>query len=570
MFGKTNKTAKEFDSINATLLQKAGYIDQVMAGVYTYLPLGLRVLGKIEAIIRTEMNKIATEVLMPALAPRELWEKTGRIKYVDVLMQTVGANPASLAKNNSSYILNSTHEELVTPLAKKYTFSYKQLPLALYQIQTKFRNEPRAKSGLLRCREFRMKDLYSFNRDEDDLKSYYEVVKQSYMEIFKQLGIGDDTVIAMASGGDFTDDFSHEFQTRCEAGEDLIFHAKKAAINYNKEIAPSLAPEFDQHDEQQQPLQEVEGKGLIGVKPLAEFLKIPVEKTTKTMFYEVADGQMIAVAVRGDYEVNELKLKKVAGSKILQLASAELIKTKTGAEVGYAGVLNLPADVKIYFDESCKDRINFETGANKTDFHIINVNFGRDLPLPGEFFDLKVAKEGDIYPDTHEVYEVFKGSEVGNIFPLYTKFTDDFDFKYIDEAGKAQKVYMGCYGMGPSRIMGVLVEKFHDDKGIVWPKQVAPYQIHLIGLNLEDLGIKEKAEQLYHDLKNSNIEVLYDDRNDINAGEKFRDADLIGIPVRVVISRKSLDNDGQIELKNRNSADSLMLKCEASAVAEHI
>jgi prolyl-tRNA synthetase len=558
LFGKTNRTAKEFDSINATLLQKAGYIDQVMAGVYTFLPLGLRVLSKIENIVREEMNKIASEVLMPSLSPREVWAKTGRLEKMDVMMQTQGANPASLAKNDSNYILNATHEEIVTPLASKFTYSYKQLPLALYQIQTKFRNEPRAKSGLLRCREFRMKDLYSFHKSPEDLKEYYEVVKAAYNQVFKRVGLGKDTFIALASGGDFTDDYSHEFQTKCESGEDLIFHAPKAQLHFNREIAPSQAILPEQESEQREK-QEVLGEGIIGVEDLAKFLNIDVRKTTKTLFYQ-ADDQVVAVALRGDYEVNELKLKKILKSKKLELATAEAIKNLTGAEVGYAGILNLPDGIKVIFDDSLKGRTNFETGANKTNYHIINVNFGRDLAEPQEFHDIKLAKEGDIYYETGEVYEVYKASEVGNIFPLYTKFSDDFNFHFTKEDGSEGQVFMGCYGIGTSRIMGVVVEKFHDEKGIIWPINISPFHLHLIGLNLDDPVVFKKCEDVHSRLKQEGLEVLFDDRVDVKAGSKFNDAELIGIPNILVISAKT--SGEEYEFKTRNDGQSRQLRLE--------
>ncbi|HOY46251.1 MAG TPA: proline--tRNA ligase [Candidatus Dojkabacteria bacterium] len=558
LFGKTNRTAKEFDSINATLLQKAGYIDQVMAGVYTFLPLGLRVLSKIENIVRDEMNKIASEVLMPSLSPRDVWAKTGRLEKMDVMMQTQGANPASLAKNDSNYILNATHEEIVTPLASKFTYSYKQLPLALYQIQTKFRNEPRAKSGLLRCREFRMKDLYSFHKSPEDLKQYYEVVKAAYNQVFKRVGLGKDTFIALASGGDFTDDYSHEFQTKCESGEDLIFHASKAQLHFNREIAPSQAILPEQESEQREK-QEVLGEGIIGVEDLAKFLNIDVRKTTKTLFYQ-ADDQVVAVALRGDYEVNELKLKKILKSKKLELATAEAIKNLTGAEVGYAGILNLPDGIKVVYDDSLKGRVNFETGANKTNYHIINVNFGRDLAEPQEFHDIKLAKEGDIYYETGEVYEVYKASEVGNIFPLYTKFSDDFNFHFTKEDGSEGQVFMGCYGIGTSRIMGVVVEKFHDEKGIIWPINISPFHVHLIGLNLDDPVVFKKCEDVHSRLKQEGLEVLFDDRVDVKAGSKFNDAELIGIPNILIISAKT--SGEEYEFKTRNDGQSRHLRLD--------
>lgn len=560
MFGRTNKNAKTFDSDNATYLIKAGYIDQVMAGVYTFLPLGLRVLNKIENIIREEMNKISSEVLMPAITPMALWEKTKRLNTVDVLMKTTPANAFAKAKHDIEYVLNPTHEEVITPLTQKFYMSYKDFPISAYQIQSKFRNEPRVKSGLLRGREFRMKDMYSFHRSEKELKVYYEVVKQAYFTVFKRLGLEKDTVLALASGGDFTEDYSHEFQTRCETGEDLIFYSKKADIAYNKEIAPSKAPVIDDSKEDVKERQDVEGKGIIGVEELAEFLKISVSKTTKTLLFENENGEVIAAALRGGYDVNEVKLRKVSGAKTLKLASAETVKQVTHAEVGYAGILNLPSEVKIYMDESMQGRKNFECGANKTHFHSININFDRDIPLPDRFYDFKVAKDGDLYPETNEIYETFKAAEVGNIFPLYTKFSEAFDYKYVDEKGQKQPVYMGCYGIGSSRIMGVLVEKFHDTKGIIWPKSVAPFQVHLIGLNLEDETVKKQAETVYSLLTtNYKLDVLFDDREGVAPGAKFADADLIGIPVRLVVSKRTGE---KVEYKKRSEKDAKLVSLD--------
>jgi len=549
LFGKTKKQSKKYDSVNATLLIKAGFIDQVMAGTYTYLTLGLRVLTKIEQIIREEMDKIGNEVLMPSITPIAHWQQTGRFDTVDILMKTTPANIFAKAKNDTEYVLNPTHEEVVTPLAKKFILSYKDFPFALYQIQTKFRNEPRVKSGLLRGREFRMKDLYSFHTSEVDLKKYYEKSKEVYMQVFNRLGIGKDTVITLASGGSFTDDYSHEFQTICETGEDTIFYEKKTDTYYNKEVAPSLAPEVQYKDEKMLPRKDVLGKGIIGVEELAEFLKISVEKTTKTLIYETDDGRVIAAAVRGGYDINEDKLRKIVKCKALKLASAEIVKKITGAEIGFAGLLNLPKEVEVYMDESVDNRLNFETGANKTHYHSINVNFGRDLPKPKKFYDIKVTKEGDSNPKTKEKYQVYRASEVGNIFPLYAKFTEAFNYKFIDRDGKEKPIYMGCYGIGPSRIMGIIVEKYHDDKGIIWPNAIAPFQIHLIGLDLKDKSIKSKVFKVYKELLDKNVDVLFDDREEMTAGEKFADADLIGIPVRLVVSKRTGE---KIEYKKRS------------------
>ena len=552
-FKTTKSVSSDLVSKNAKLLTQAAFIRQEVAGVYTFLPLGLRVLNKVELIIREEMDKVAVELLMTALAPKSAWEQTGRLDNVDVLMKTSGANAASLAKNSTEYVLNSTHEEIVTPLVRDFVSSYKELPVAVYQIQSKFRNEPRAKTGLLRCREFRMKDAYSFHRSPEDLQRYYDLMKEVYMAIFRRLGLGDDTVMTLASGGDFTPDFSHEFQTICEAGEDTIFLVKSKNLCFNREVAPSQAPRLDDEAEELRPMKEVEGVGVIGVDALAEFFKISVEKTTKTLLFQTDTGDVIAAIVRGGYEVDEEKLKKIVGCKQLTLAPADVVKSVTGAEVGYAGPFNLPSSVKLFFDESTSNRKNFECGANKTNFHSCNVNWGRDLTIPEQFYDFKIAKEGDFYPETGEQYEVHKACEVGNIFPLNTKFSEACNFTYLDEEGKSQPVYMGCYGIGPSRLVGVIVEKFADEKGLVWPKHLAPYTVHLI-----DLQQAERGQEIYEKLQHAGIEVLWDNR-DLRAGEKFADADLLGIPYRVLVSAKT---GGKVELKKRTASEVSLISVE--------
>lgn len=559
-FKTLKKVSSDLVSKNARLLTQAGYIHQEVAGVYTFLTLGLRVLNKIESIIKEEMDKIGVEINMTALAPIKIWDQTGRKDTVDVLMKTIPANELAKAKNNTEYVLGSTHEEMVTPLVMEFNRSYRDFPFAVYQIQTKFRNEPRAKSGLLRGREFLMKDLYSFHTSEEDLKLYYEKVKDAYWNVFEKLGIGKGkSFLTLASGGDFTKDYSHEFQTVCEAGEDMIFHVKSKNLTYNREVAPSKAPEIDEDDItfEEEELKEVEGKGIIGVEELAAFLEISVSMTTKTILFENEKGEIIAAAVRGGYDINEEKLRKVADCQTLILASKEKVKEVTGAEVGYAGLLNLPSEVRVFMDESMGGRKNFEMGSNKTNYHAINVNFGRDIPEPDTFYDIKTAKERDLYPETGEVYKVHKAAEVGNIFPLGTKFSKAFGFTFTDEHGKENPVYMGSYGIGPSRVMGVMAEIFSDEKGLMWPKAVSPFDVHLVGL------VKEKADEVYKKLTEAGVDVLYDDRENVSAGEKFADADLIGIPVRLVVSERTHSASSgqageQVEWKERNKTESEM------------
>jgi len=555
IFGKTKKESKEYDSKNAYLLTKAGFIEQTVSGVYKFLPLGIRVLRKIENIIRTEMDKIAQEMLLNVLSSKEVYVKTNRDK-IDVLFE---AKPANL-DTDISYFLNPTHEDNITPLVKQYVRSYKDLPVCLYQIQWKFRSELRSKSGLLRCREFYMKDLYSFHKDEKDFYEYYEVVKNSYIKIFNKLGIGESTVIALASGGDFTQNYTHEFQVKCDSGEDLIFYDDINNIYYNKEVTPSKAPVVINSEEIME-YSEVYKPGIIGVEEIAKFLDIPVQKCVKTLLY-ISDGEPVAVAIRGDYEVNEIKLKKILSSKSIRLATAEEIKNITNTEIGYMGIIGLPKEVKLICDESIENLINFEIGINKTDYHAINVNWERDLKKPNKFYDIKVAKDGDLNPLTNKPYTTFRAVEVGNIFPLGTKFPDAFDFKYVDNNGSLQRIYMGSYGIGVSRLVGVIAELFSDENGLVWPIQVAPYHVHITSLNKsDDDEIINKAKKVYKFLQQNNIEVLLDDRSDTSAGEKLADADLIGIPYRITISQKNYNLE-EIEVKLRKENVTKYMKLE--------
>ncbi|MDZ7611464.1 MAG: proline--tRNA ligase [Candidatus Moranbacteria bacterium] len=542
-------------SKSSKLLVRAGYIDKVMAGVYNMLPLGWRTLTKIEDIVREEMDAIGgQEVFLPSLSPRENWIKTGRMDTVDVLFQAQGANKFSREKNDAEYVLNSTHEEIVTPLAKKFRFSYKDFPLALYQIQTKFRNEPRPKSGILRGREFRMKDLYSFHGSEKDLLEFYEKSKEAYMNVFKRLGLGEDTYVTLASGGDFTKDFSHEFQTRCPAGEDLVFRSAKKNICYNREIAPSRAPAKSEKEKEKEK-EKVLTEGTKTVDTVTKLLGLEASKIVKTLIFKKKKG-FAAAALRGDYELNQEKLEKVLGGEVLVPASAEEIKELTGTEPGYIGLVGLPEDLPVYFDDSLENEKNLVTGANEKNHHFANVNFGRDVEKPDEFYDIKMAKEEDFYPETGEKYETFKASEVGNIFPLNVKFSKAFDYYYTDKNGEKQIVYMGSYGIGPTRLMGVIVEKFNDEKGIVWPENIAPYQVHLISI-----GKNDEASKLYSKLKEEGVEVLYDDREGVSPGQKFAEADLLGCPYRVVISEKTL-KEGKLELKKRSEREVEMVNEE--------
>ncbi len=532
---KTQKfTPNGSDNKSTWVLLQAGLIRQVMAGVYTYTTLWLKVLRKIEKIVKQEMDDYgAYETLMPALSPKELWEQTWRWDSIDVAFHVPAAN-------NKEYSLNSTHEEVVTPLMKEFIQSYKDLPTCVYQIQNKFRNEKRAKSWILRWREFLMKDAYSFHSDDEEFVNYYEWMKKVYMNIFERIGLWEDTIIALADWWTFTDKYSHEFQVKLDIGEDTIYKDPKTWICYNQEIAPSKVwKEFENLDEEPKEMEEVFWEGLIWVDVLSKFLNIEVERTTKTILFEDENKRVIAAAVRWDYDVNEIKLKKVLWVKELKLLPEERVLEVTWSVVWYAGMIGLPDDVIKVWDDSCKNRVNFEMWANKENYHSINVNFWRDLPEPEKFYDIKDAKKWDKNPETWEVYEVFKASEIWNIFPLETKFTKAFDVTYLDENGKLQTPIMGCYGIWVSRAMWIVAEKFAKENGIAWPENIAPADYYIVVLwdNLE------KAEQLAKRFEAEWKEVILDDRmgKKFGFGAKMKDAELLGIPHIIVISDKTVE-----------------------------
>ncbi|HUQ85243.1 MAG TPA: proline--tRNA ligase [Candidatus Limnocylindrales bacterium] len=545
LFGKTIKDMpKDATLASHKLLYQGGFIRESTAGRYYFLPLGQKVQQKIIKIVKEEMDRAdAQEIVAPILHPLYLWQETNRDKADFGLLKIRD-------RRDMDFVLGGTAEEMMVDLVRKFQISYKDLPFQVYQFASKFRDELRARGGLLRVREFIMKDGYSFHADEEDFKKEYKKMANTYSKIFERVGI--DTFMVAADNGDIGGEYAHEFQVKSDAGEDTIFYVPSKKLYFNKEIAPTKALPFDQKNEEQKTMEEVEGKGIIGVEALAKFLNIPVEATTKTILFETEKGQIIAAALRGEFDIDETKLKRIIKCQSLTLIAPEKIKELTGAEVGYAGIINLPKEVKIFMDDSMEGRVNFEMGANRTNFHSININFGRDLPLPEKFYDFKETRVGDLYPETGEPYETFRGIEVGNIFQLgyhYSKKMDKATF--MDKDGKETPYYMGCYGIGIGRTLGAIVESSHDERGIIWPKSVSPYDVHLISIKSND-----KAEEIYNKLQDAGVEVLYDDREDISAGNQFADADLIGIPVRLVVSAKSGD---KIEWKERASKEAKLL-----------
>ena len=525
---------------------------QIAAGVYAYQPLLWRTLQKISTIIREEMDaKDYQEVFLPALQPKELWEESGRwdrYTTVDGIMFSFED------RRRATVCLGPTHEEVITDLVREEVNSYRDLPKRLYQIQTKFRDEIRPRFGLLRAREFCMKDAYSFDADLAGLNVSYQAMSDAYHRVCERIGFAYRSVEADAGaiGGEGG---SEEFMVLAETGEDLLLFCDSCRYAANQERAEARLEQFEQ-DGEQRPMEDVLGEGLIGVEPLAEFLGIPVWKTTKTLLFQ-ADDRVVAVMVRGDCDVNEVKVQNHLRCGSLSLATPETIKELTGAEVGYAGPLGLPESVRLLADFDVAGRTNFECGANRTNYHTINVNFGRDLPVP-ELGDFKKAKKGDRCPRCEQGrLSEARGIEVGHIFKLGTKYSEKMNCTYLDPQGVSRPAYMGCYGIGVSRIAAAIVEQNHDEKGIIWPAAVAPYHVHLIGLNLEDAEVRKAAEDTYSRLQQAGFEVLFDDR-ELRAGEKFADADLVGIPLRVTLSKRTL-KESKFEVKRRAAAESMLL-----------
>ena len=552
LFTKTSKTSPSGEvSKNAQLLIRAGFIAKEMAGVYAFLPLGLKVVENIKSIVREEMNKIGSkELLMTNLQRKEVWEKTNRWNdnIVDIWFKTK-------LKDDTEVGLGWSHEEPIVNMMRQFIRSYKDLPVSVYQFQNKMRNELRAKSGIMRGREFVMKDMYSFHATKEDLEEYYHKVMEAYKQCYRRLGVGDDTYVTFASGGAFTK-FSHEFQTVCDAGEDDIYIVPSMNIAYNAEIAPVKASANPVANESLKQLEILDDESVIGAESLIKALDIPITSSTKSMFYDTDRGLILAV-VRADYTINEDKLKTVANVEWLKLGSADSVEDATGAKLGFSGLYNLPMgpDIRLIVDDSCRDMVNFETGANKTGQHAYNVNLERDVPMPDQFFDIKLVRDGDISPETGEPYIRKRTAEVGNIFNFGSQKTDEMELYYTDSKGEQKSIFLGSYGIGITRIMGVIAEKLSDEKGLVWPVDIAPAKVYLVSIGSRD-AIKE-ADRLYELMKIKGIEVIYDDR-DVRPGEKFTDGELMGIPHMVTVSDR-LVKTGNFEHKLRSTGEVSLL-----------
>ena len=542
MFGKTLRNAPaDADTANHQLMLRAGLVQQLAAGIYSYLPTGWKVMRKIEQIIREEMDGIGgQEVVMPALQPAELWEASGRAETMgDVLFHLKD-------RRERDYVIGPTHEEVVVDLFKKQVQSYRELPLMVYQIQTKARDEARPRGGLMRVREFTMKDAYSFDAGWDALDVSYQAARGAYTRILERCGV--PAIPVQADSGAIGGKDSEEFIFLTDVGEDTILLCGSCGYAANAEKADHKKAELPPEDAQ--PLEEVATPGQKTIDDLVKFLGITHERTLKAVFYEAA-GQPVFVAIRGDLEVNEAKLRNALKVVDVKLLDDEGVR-KHGLVAGSASPVGLKG-IKIVADDSGVNSPNLVAGANKRDVHYRNVNHGRDWNAD-IVTDISLAQAGAVCARCGGTLDAKRGMEMGHIFKLGTVYTERLDAGYTDEAGTQQRPVMGCYGMGVGRVFAGAIEANHDERGIIWPPELTPYDVHLVGLGFDKPGVRESAEQVYQQLVDTGFTVLFDDRDVGSAGVKFNDADLLGMPLRVTVSPRSIENGGA-EIKRRTEKD---------------
>jgi prolyl-tRNA synthetase len=531
----------EAEVVSHRLMLRAGMIRKTAAGIYTYLPLGLRVIRKIERIVREEMNRAgAQEVLMPIASPAELWRETGRWDFYGKELFRFKD------RHERDFCLGPTHEEVITDLVRREVRSYRQLPLNCYQIQTKFRDEIRPRFGLMRGREFIMKDAYSFDRDEEGAKRSYQSMYNAYHRIFTRCGLTFRAV--EADTGLIGGSSSHEFMVLAETGEETVVYSYDGAYAANVERA-ELLPAPDAPLERPRPLTKVATPGVGTVEEVTAYLKVEPHRLVKTLLYKTPK-EFVAVLVRGDHLANEIKIKKVLGVMDLELADAKTVTEATGAPVGFAGPVGLQ-QIRIVADYAVKGLSNFVVGGNEADTHYLDANWERDFTVE-RFADLRNAQAGDASPRGTGTLKVAKGIEVGHVFMLGTKYSQSMNATFLDPQGQEQLAVMGCYGIGIGRTAASSIEQNHDAKGIIWPAPIAPFHVHLLPLS-QSAQVTHAAQSLYDSLTHAGIEVLWDDRDE-RAGVKFNDADLIGAPYHLVIGEKGLAQ-GTVELKERKTGE---------------
>lgn len=531
----------EAESISHKFLLKSGMIKQNARGIYSYLPTAKRVLNKIERIVREEMERIdGVEVLMPVLQPSELWEESGRWEaYGSELMRLKD-------RNNRDFALGPTHEEIITSLVRDELKSYKRLPITIFQIQSKFRDEKRPRFGLLRGREFIMKDAYSFHSDEESLDETYNDMYNAYHNIFTRVGLKFRPVLADsgAIGGDHT----HEFMALAEIGEDTIVYSDSTDFAANIEKAEVVYTPNPEHTEIKE-LEKVETPDVKTAQALADFLNVTLDRIIKSMIIKV-DDEYVMILIRGRHELNDVKLKSFFKTENIELATETEIENIMGAKPGSLGPVNVDK-IKIYADQFIQDINNLAVGANEDGYHYLNANVDRDFKVEA-YGDFRFILEGEALPNNLGNAKFAEGIEVGQVFKLGTKYSESMNATFLNEQGRAQPLIMGCYGVGISRTLSAVIEQHHDDNGIIWPKAISPYDLHLIAINPKQEAQKELSDQIYEQLREK-FDVLYDDRKE-RAGVKFNDADLIGLPVRIMVGKKA--SEGIVEVKRRDNKES--------------
>ena len=553
-FGKTlREDPAEAETASHRLLLKSGMIRQVASGVYSYLPLAWRSLRKIEGIIRQEMDAAGgQEVRLPALHPLELWEESGRA-------EAMGQTLFSLRdRRERRLVMAPTHEEVITLTVKANVHSYRDLPQILYQIQTKFRDEARPRGGLIRVREFDMKDAYSFDPDDEGLARSYDAMVQAYKNIFRRCGL--PAVQAEADSGAIGGKESHEFLLPAESGEDALMICPGCGYAANAERAETTKPPQDA--ETPLPLEEIHTPGVKTIEDLVAFMGIPTAKTLKAVFY-ACDGQVVLVTIRGDLEVNEVKLKNLLGCRELRLATQVEVE-EAGLVAGSASGVGLKG-VRVIADDSVEMGANFAVGANRPDYHLRNANYPRDF-TPEAIADIALAQTGHACRRCNTPLESMRAIEVGHVFKLGTFYSQKLEAVYLDRDGAQNPIVMGCYGIGVGRLLAAAIEHSHDERGMVLPAAIAPYQVYLAALNVDDPRVAQASEDLLRRLEEAGLETLYDDRQE-TAGVKFNDADLLGFPIRVVVGSRSL-NQAAAEVKRRDEKDGQLVGLDE--VAERV
>ena len=552
------ETPGDAEVVSHQLMSRAGMIRKVAAGIYDYLPLGLKVIRKVENIVREEMNKAgAIEILMPAVCPADLWEQSGR-------WQQYGKELLRLKdRKETEFCIGPTHEEVVTEIVRGTVNSYRQLPVNLYQIQTKFRDEVRPRFGLMRGREFIMKDAYSFDATDEGANASYEKMRKAYCRIFERCGLKYRMV--EADSGAIGGSFSHEFMVLADTGEDVVISCESCEYSANIEKAVVI----DKGEMSQTPMNEVERvvtKGAHSVADVSVMLDLKPSQIVKTMLI-IVDDEPVAVLIRGDHELNEAKVKNLLGASVVELATPEQIAKATSGPVGFSGPIGLK--VSLYADNAVKYMRNMGVGGNEKDIHLEGVNLERDFQVE-KFADLRNAADGDTCPHCGGRYSNTRGIEVGHIFKLGTKYSEAMKATFLDADGVAKEIIMGCYGIGVGRTAAAAIEQNHDENGIIWPMPLAPFQVIVTMLNPKDEEVFAVGEKLYQDLLAEGIEVLLDDRDE-RPGSKFKDADLLGIPLRVNVGARGL-KEQSFELQERRAGERVMLPIEGAAqkVAEQV